>query len=131
LDERREFERITTAWPVSISMPGGGDHRAGTTLNVSASGVAVELDGEMLMAGNVQLLFGGEPPVEGIMCTARIVWVASGSTGLEDKARLGLHYLDMRAVDRSKLRFALYGSPTAKKRSDVEGTEAPQERRKA
>lgn len=116
VEERRQFERISKRWAMTLDMPGAEYYREAETLNVSASGIAVEVEGEMLMAGNVEIAFEDPEELAGLLCHARIVWVGSGPSGTTDHARIGLHFLDMAEQDRAKLRRLLYGSADARSR---------------
>ncbi len=107
---------------MALEMPGVDEHWQAETLNVSASGVAVEVDTEILMAGNVTVAFEGPDEVSEVRCQARIVWVGSDN-GANGKPRLGLHFLDISEAERALLRRVLYGSEDARERPSLQAVE--------
>lgn len=94
------------AAPVAVQLPGAETPLSAQTVNVSATGVAVAVDGDILTAGSIQLKFLGPDDVAGMDLEGLIRWVRSGRDG---RSELGVEFQNVADSVRNQLQMFLYG----------------------
>jgi PilZ domain-containing protein len=70
---RRAATRITVSLPVRLRHPDAGDHRSGTTIDLSADGVLAEIDLEAAPGDRLLVSIDTVPGSEAVEATAHVV----------------------------------------------------------
>jgi hypothetical protein len=98
--EKRRHERVSTAYPVRVTVGPGGGEREGLCVNLGEGGLQLQM-GDLLSPGAPVILNLDLPPMgRTIRAKAKVVWSAAGSSRPRATPAMGLRFVELGERER-------------------------------